>query len=275
MLCLAAVLHPRVPQIWRRRSPVAFYAFAACLMFVLALGPTPRVFGVPIFYKAPYAWLMRLPGGGSFRVPARFEMLVVLCLAATAALTYAWLTQSRRPRWLLGTLAVLIVLDGWMPKLKVASVPPPIDFSKLPAGIPVLQLPADNLFTDAAAMLQSTQHRHPLVNGYSGYLPPHYFLMQQGLAKYDPDVVQVLREFGDIAVMVDATRDEGGKYRRLVASMAGSHTVVETPQLSLYTLPRTAGDEISSAIAEQVRVALLKGREGGQRPAPGSSDTRR
>ncbi|MDR1989041.1 MAG: hypothetical protein LBQ09_02285, partial [Acidobacteriaceae bacterium] len=61
------------------RSVWMFYALAMVAMYVLALGPEPRLFGQPVLYKSPYTWLMGLPGVNEFRVPARFVMLAVLC----------------------------------------------------------------------------------------------------------------------------------------------------------------------------------------------------
>src|SRR5262249_18398825 len=72
---LAAAVTSRVGRsALRRRSPLWFYAGATLLLWVLALGPTPRFLGTPVWYKAPYAWLMLLPGFGSLRVPGRIAM---------------------------------------------------------------------------------------------------------------------------------------------------------------------------------------------------------
>ncbi|HXE81661.1 MAG TPA: hypothetical protein VNK41_12975, partial [Vicinamibacterales bacterium] len=66
------LVHPRVLEAARSRSVLAFYILATILMFVLALGPRPTAYGVPFLYRAPYEWLMWLPGFESLRAPARF-----------------------------------------------------------------------------------------------------------------------------------------------------------------------------------------------------------
>lgn len=73
---------------WRRGSPFAFYACATLAMWLLSLGPAPSLLGVKVLYLPPYRWLMMLPGLEALRVPARFGMLAVLCLAVAAAFAF-------------------------------------------------------------------------------------------------------------------------------------------------------------------------------------------
>jgi hypothetical protein len=78
---------------------VVFYLLAMATMFVCALGPEPRLFGRPILYEPPYAWLMRVPGFDTLRVPARFAMLFVLCQCVLLALAVArWSSRQLRPQ---------------------------------------------------------------------------------------------------------------------------------------------------------------------------------
>ena len=106
----AALLHPAVRAAWQRRSALAFYALATVAMWLMALGPAPTLMNTPAIYKAPYAWLMLLPGADGVRVPARFWMLGVLCLAVTAALGLRLLVQ-RWPR-----------SAGWLPAVALAGI---------------------------------------------------------------------------------------------------------------------------------------------------------
>src|SRR4051812_33216721 len=86
LLAIAGALHPSVRAAWRRRSALTFYALAAAVMWVFSLGPAPTLMNRPFIYKAPYAWLMMLPGVDGVRVPARFWMLAALCLAVAGGL---------------------------------------------------------------------------------------------------------------------------------------------------------------------------------------------
>ena len=91
------MLHPSVRTAWRRRSALTFYALAAVVMWLFSLGPAPTLMNRPLIYKAPYAWLMLLPGVDGVRVPARFWMLAVLCLSVAAGLAIRQL-GARWPR---------------------------------------------------------------------------------------------------------------------------------------------------------------------------------
>ena len=64
-------MHPSIRAGWRRRSALAFYSLAAVAMWLLCLGPAPTFMGKPLLYKAPYAWLMLMPGVEGVRVPAQ------------------------------------------------------------------------------------------------------------------------------------------------------------------------------------------------------------
>ena len=86
LLAIAGALHPSVRAAWHRRSTLTFYALAAGVMWVFSLGPAPTLMNRPFIYKAPYAWLMMLPGVDGVRVPARFWMLAALCLSVAAGL---------------------------------------------------------------------------------------------------------------------------------------------------------------------------------------------
>ncbi len=111
----ALVLHPSVRSAWRRRSPLAFYALATVAMWIFSLGPSPTLMNEPVIYKAPYAWLMLLPGVDGVRVPARFWVLGTLCLAMAAALAMAHVT-ARWPRlrtWLPALACALVVIEAW------------------------------------------------------------------------------------------------------------------------------------------------------------------
>ena len=62
-------------------------------MWLLCLGPAPTFMGKPLIYKAPYAWLMLMPGVEGVRVPARFWVLATLCLAVAAAIALGYIVE--------------------------------------------------------------------------------------------------------------------------------------------------------------------------------------
>jgi hypothetical protein len=237
LLVFSLLLHPRLQAAWRRRSTPLFYGLAAGVMFVMALGPLPHAFGAPIFYQAPYAWLMALPGGNALRVPARFAMLMILCLSQAAALALVRVAGQRPARFLAAALVLGVALDGWVPALKTDPTPDPIDLSGFDRAIPVLELPMEDLYSDTTAMLRATVHGHPLVNGYSGYLPPRYEALQQEMQDFSPDALRGLRTSGPLLVVINHARDREGKSRAFVAAAPGAALVRETPAVLIYSLP--------------------------------------
>ena len=125
LLAALALTSDRFVSALKRRSALAFYIAACVAMSVLALGPSPRFLGMPIWDKAPYWWLMKLPGAASLRQPPRFGMLAALCLAVASALALERLLtkEGRRRRLVIAVVAILIVGDGWMLPLPLLAAP--------------------------------------------------------------------------------------------------------------------------------------------------------
>ncbi len=205
-LLVYGLTSPALLDAWRRKSLLVFYALATLLMWMFALGPTARLAGERVLYKAPYAWLMWLPGfDGGFRAPSRFAMLAALTLSVVAAIAAARLGARLAPaaRLLLVVLASGgILLDGWVRPFPVASAPAPL---AIPADVPrdavIVEWPM-GVFEDAATMYRATQHEHPIVNGLSGYDPPHYSVLRGALEEGRLDVLDALPTETPLAIFV-------------------------------------------------------------------------
>jgi hypothetical protein len=237
----AAILRDRrVAAIWRRRSAFAFFAAAAFVLFVLALGPVAKVFGTRFLYRAPYSWLMSLPGGHSLRVPARLAMLVCLCLGQGAAIAFTRFTRQGAPRVFVAALALAIGLDGWVFAFKTAPVPAAIDLSGLDPRAAVLELPMADVYQDTRAMLRSIQHGHPIINGFSGYGPPHYDVLQSGVRAFDDSVLVALGEMTPLVVVVNRDQDADGRYRDFMNREVSAVRVRDILAATIYTLPMRA-----------------------------------
>ncbi len=236
-LLAAGVLHPSVRTAWRRRSALTFYALAAVVMWLFSLGPAPTLLDRKVIYKAPYAWLMLLPGVDGIRVPARFWMLAVLCLSIAAALAIRQLTARwpRASRALPAIACLGILIDGW---------PRPIVMEKPPAWRPIhtravarLELPA-NPQHDAIVLYRATEHRRPVFNGYSGYFAPHYWALQYMLRHHDPDVLTRLSSFGPVEVVIDHDQDQGAGWRQFVGSYPRAELVYRDDRYSTFRIER-------------------------------------
>ena len=113
---VSVLVSPLGVTAWRRRSPVAFYLLAALVLGLCAMGPYPAVAGTSFMADSPYRLLLQLPGFDALRVPARFWMLVLVCVSALTALAYARVVPPGRRRGaaVLAALAAGMLADGWV-----------------------------------------------------------------------------------------------------------------------------------------------------------------
>ena len=242
---IALVWDRRWRDAWRRRSTFAFYAIAAAVTAVLALGPTGLVFDARFLLFAPYTWLMSMPGGHALRVPARFGHVAILCLVQVAAMAFVRIFPRGLPRAAFTACALAVFVEGWMPMLPLAPLPASFDVAAIDPGAPLLVLPRHSLLDDTADMLRSTADGHPLLNGYSGYSPPHDDVARYALEHDDGTVLPALQSTGPFLIVVDRTRDTDDRARALVEDTAG------------ITLVRTSGTTLVYRAAARPRTALL------------------
>jgi F5/8 type C domain len=233
---IAFAMHPSIRAGWRRRSPLAFYTLAAIVMWLFSLGPAPTLMGEPMLYKAPYSWLLMLPGVDGVRVPARFWVLATACLSVAVALAVRQLAQ----RWpnarmaLVATCAGVLLLESW-PRALILLPPPALRPSHTRA-VARLELPQTSA-SDLVALYRATEHHRPLINGYSGYFAPHYGALQDLLDRRDPDVLGHLASLGAIEIVVDHAADPGGAWRRFVAAQPYVEIAHHEPDYTTFRLP--------------------------------------
>jgi hypothetical protein len=175
-----------VAAVWpgrARRGSARLYASLAVVAFVLSLGPEPTIWSHRIMTSGPYAWLVRLvPGMDGLRVPARLAVIVLLSLCVLAAIGLARLLSPLSRGARLATTAVLaiaMIAEGWAAPLTLVPFDPrgrAADrgayrwLAQQPPGgaieLPILEWSIAPTLTYQYATLT---HRHPIVNGYSGY----------------------------------------------------------------------------------------------------------
>ena len=190
LVALAVLVALRARDSASRRTPVLFYAAAAFVMWVLTLGPVPKFFGRPVLGEswsalAPYTWLLALPGFDSLRAPARFWMLAVLCLSVAAAMLLARVLPSSRS-WRYAVVSLLVVgilSDSWASALPVVRARRILDCPRPPGQAPALALlPLSDPLT---GMDLAARWGISAVNGYSGYIAPHYESLVYGIDTRD------------------------------------------------------------------------------------------
>jgi hypothetical protein len=237
LVAAACVAGIRRPNGAGARSPLVFYLSAALLMWALAFGPAAPG-ASPLAWLRPYTALAWLPGFGALRVPARFAMLATLCIAVASGLAFARAAPSGRIRLrMFGAIALTgLMVDGWMDPMPLAAPPGRVALPDVP-GAMVMEVPLNEGAMDTAAMYRAMTHRRPLVNGYSGHVPPHYSILSLGLRRGDPSVVTQLARGRPLIILVNAAHDPGGHLRRLVEGLPGIDARGVSSGGMIYVLP--------------------------------------
>jgi hypothetical protein len=250
LVVAAAVVAPRRPR-ERARSFAGLYATGAAVAIVLALGPAARIGGETVWRPAPFAWLMALPGFDATRVPALFGAITALCLAVLAAWAIATLIRRHTPasRALLVAIGVGIVADGWA-VVPVVDVPPPI---RVPLrGDLVVELPRRDHADDVAAMYRGMAHGRPVVNGYSGYVPPHwgYLVFDLDLGCYES--LEALRRGRALDVVIWAGTDRARRIDATMLDRWGRAAREEFAGTIVYHVPRMPGAPSARTIDDEI-----------------------
>jgi hypothetical protein len=249
----------------RRDTRFAFYVVAVFLMTLLCTGPAPGPVSIASLWH-PYSLLAWLPGFSGLRVPARFFMLAVLCLAIAAGLSFSAL-ERRFPRhrpWLLILVIAGLTVDGAIGGMPLG-VPPPQLRLKEP-GARVLALPFGEGRVSVLAMYQSMTHRLPVVNGYAGYVPSHAEVIDWALRRRDPSILRELRRGHPLYILIAPAAD-AEMWTQFVDAQADATMLGIEGGGRLYRMPAAAfatdvrpGTAISSAAArmdgEWIRVDL-------------------
>jgi F5/8 type C domain-containing protein len=233
-------LTPRTRAAVERRSPLLFYVAATLVIAMLSCGPELLAGDEVIWKPTPYGWLMALPGFNEVRVPTQFKMIDILCLAVAAGLSF----EIVRPRarlaatllWLL--LAAGLLLDGW-PSRSPMVTPPDLWTSVEPADRrePILELPIG--LVDYDATFRAASHGRHTFNGASGYDPPHYTALKEGLEAHDPAVLGAIASLGPYDIVVDGDRDPSGVEARFAETAPGAVVVKTNGSRRLLHVPQS------------------------------------
>lgn len=201
-MLMVGVLSPGVRASASRGSLVGLYVAIAVVATILMLGPEGRFLGHRFWYKAPSAWLLEVPGFNTVRVPARWAIIQFLATSMLAAMAFAaWQARQRATQaWLTVAISVALIADGWY-RLPVVPVPLPLD--PAPQADLVVELPTHGWTEDTAAMYHGIAHHRPVVNGYSGYAPPHWEALATDMQALCLDSLNAVRGGRSLDVVVD------------------------------------------------------------------------
>ena len=158
----------------------------AVTMIVVGLLALVLSFG-PDGFRDLYALFQRTVfGSQAIRAPARFAVLVMFALATLAALGWRTALEGRPYAYLAVAIAALEFLN--MP-LPLAAAPPRQTevgqwLRREPGGGAVVHLPIGVDVESTPAMVQSLEHRRPILNGYSGQRPHFYTALVDSLSTF-------------------------------------------------------------------------------------------
>lgn len=228
-LLVLLVLSKRVRDAARTvaASGRGFFAAAFLMAVWLSFGPYVSSASYGVSGETLYAWLYRyVPGFDGVRVPSRFAMLAMMFLAILGGYGAAHFlgrrssdgSRGRRPAWrswVVTAAAVFFLVESTAAPFEMVPLEwPRRDFRggkvsfddlrplygflrQLPQDAVILELPFGNLEGETRAMLLSTLHRHPIVNGYSGNFPDSYNnlcdVLENPIAHGDPAWYGLLR----------------------------------------------------------------------------------
>jgi hypothetical protein len=250
---------------WVGRSPLLFYVCATIVLMTLTLGPGGQGMEPPSALH-PYTWLLALPGFEGLRVPARFAMLGSLTLAIAASLSLVSLPwpRGRRGSSVSFSLALVgLVADGLTHTVPLVNPPPRVMLSELRDSV-VLELPLDDARVNLGAMFRSMRDERPLVNGYSGYVPPHFKVLSLALGRRDPSALLHLGRGRPLDILVNDTADRGRGFRSMIESIPGIERHGITTLGSVFRLPAqqqtpatAAGSALPASLREAERFRLV------------------
>ena len=234
-LAVAVVRRPRLNADGRlsARAIAGVYATIALSAFVLSLGPEPTAWGETLMSSGPYDWLLKvIPGLDGLRAISRIAVVVYLGLAVLAALGVRFILDwlPRRAGLIACVMLTGVVLaEGYrpMPYVNFEVQAGPDDdqayawLRESPPGA-VLELPfigAEPMNT-ARFMYRTLQHKHPIVNGRSGYLSPLvHFLRNAASPIHNPErlaeVLPVFRALGVQYIVVHESQFANQQHARL------------------------------------------------------------
>jgi hypothetical protein len=180
---------------------VALYGIVCIAAVWLSFGPRAML----------YAWVYAVfPVMQWLRAPARFGALVALCFAILTAFAVRDLRRSVRSPRAIGL--VVIVATGfelatplWFPTVRPTSRIYRM-LAQLPPGA-VVEFPyffrREDVFGHSSYMLGSTAHWHPLINGYSDFLPPGFLEEARTIAEFPgAEAVHLLQARGARYVVI-------------------------------------------------------------------------
>ena len=227
-------------------SERGFFLAALLAAMWLSLGPAPEVLGRSIELWSPYEVLYEnVPGYDGVRVPARMAMVAVLMIAVLGGYGAAAIERWRGGTAVVAALAIAALAEAVVTPFTVNGVTPVPGynapearvyrparapnvykaFAQEPAGAVLAELPLGEPDFDLRAIYYSIVHWRPVVNGYSGFYPPHYgrlALAVSDVPRFPDAAVEALRGVATTHVIVHESAFLEGRGAATTAALIGA-----------------------------------------------------
>jgi hypothetical protein len=179
----------------KTRGFLVFLYVTAASFVALSFGPTLYVHGEPTFTHMPYRLLMKVPLLDVSRVPSRFGLIAMFCLAIIAAVTLDHLTKLAKARSasrLLWVIVFAAVVAETLPARPHPQRPIEVvesEFFHRLRGLgkgrsALLNVPVDFVGAKGAGglyLFHQTIHHQKVVGGYLGREPVRVLAQLEGL----------------------------------------------------------------------------------------------
>lgn len=259
-LILAAVSTPGARRAARRASVPGFYLGAGLLCWALSWGPEPLLMGGRALHQGPFLWLMQLPGVNGLRVPARFWMMAIICIAVLTGTLLArlWPRLARRHALALSAVAACaLMMDGWT-TIRTVAAPSPAPAPHLLRGGIVMELPLGDIRQDIEAEFRAVTGGWRTANGYSGFEPGYYGVLR-GASEEEEDAIFIpFLPHGPLGVLV---RTDAPRLIDVVKRQPGAVQVGAADGLLQYIIPQQGSAPSGAGAArEQAAPERIEGR---------------
>jgi len=239
--------------LFKRQLRLGFWAVAAIVFAIFALGPILHLAGRNTGIPLPYALLLHLPFIEIARTVARYDLLVMLALGVLAGGGLYLLMSIHRWRWLPPLILVLVLFEFAPLPYPISPPDTPPWYEALatePGSGAVLNLPMN--WDRPGYLLYQTVHAKPLTAGYISRNDPRTYPPRipiiSDFRHLGPDINAVpaashaptIFEFMDIDwVVVDRYKMPGGATREHTDALvqdifAGRAPIFEDDRLTVY-----------------------------------------
>ena len=206
------------------------YGMVGLVGFAFSLGPELTHGGTRLLESTPYDWFVRVvPGLDGLRVPSRWAVIVFLALTVLATLGARRLIDFFPKRIAMALCVVIItvfIVEGAHPVTLEPFAQRAIPQERAayewlrqqPAGAAIIFpiQPRDTIVNTMRYVYRTLEHRHPIVNGYSGFSTTLVQTLQRFQREFDSygDVLRGLRKLGVRYVVVHEHRYQDTPWMR-------------------------------------------------------------